>query len=457
MLSYKEREDPSLFMLTRLTNLKQLAIGSAPAENMLSTLSGLTKLIIGQIRWGEPELTSLKQLADLTLCDAHLTASIERLSTPMTRLVIEEKKTSRTTSGIYAGHQLKLTNLKHLVVQNKAKEAFAHLELSSRLTTLEHANLAVMNAPSNLTFNTNLTHLELRCNSTWYGLCSLSTLTWLQTLHLNVKHLYGPAALQSSFTFLTNLPLRSVHLHIDDVDNTEAISCLNADLLLELGLDIDLNSKFKDHLTRLTNLESLTLTSSRLQSVTIASLTRLTRLQLHQVQCGPVAPLKVLSVHGNQRALAGLNKLTNLEQLNCALKPTELSYMSSLTRLQDLHLIVKGSLPASFTAPLAQLTRLKLDAYNFPALQWLTSLTRVVHLDLIHTTIKHDNFGVLTALSKLTLIKVNCSQPDLTALFKLTRLEQIQFAATFNQRPPDLRQQFIENLPHFIVEVNPSE
>ncbi|MBP5977837.1 hypothetical protein HW132_35360 [Brasilonema sp. CT11] len=266
---------------------------------------------------------------------------------------------------------------------------------------------------------------------------------------MDIKTVPGPV----SFAFLTKLPLRSAHLSIATLDNTKSIQHLNPDILLHLGLEIDANSKFKDHMTRLTNLESLTLTSARLQSVTLTPLTRLTQLRLHQVQCGSVAPftqLKVLSVHGNQRALSGLNCLNNLEQLDCALKPTELNYFAALTRLRDLHLIVKGSMQTNVMENLSHLTYLKLDAYNFPTLRWLTSLTGLYHLDLINTTIKSDSFSHITALSRLTQLKFSCAEPNLNVLFKLTRLQRVQLAP-FKMQPPHLKEQFFKNLPHLMT------
>jgi hypothetical protein len=447
-LNYKHKEDPTLLLLTSLTNLQRLAIKNYALENTVAAFNGLTKLTIDRTHdyiWSSNELlTSLKNLEDLTLPQCNLfSRSMQWENYKLTRLCTD------TSQSLQISCISSITNLKQLIIDHKLQDSYATLDPKNTWTSLEHLKLAVYCMPSDIEANTNLTRLELRCHQARSDLHKLAVLTQLQIVSLDIKIVPLPV----TFTFLSRLPLRSAHLSIAKLDNTQAIQYLHADLLLHLGLEIDSNSKFKDHLTRLTNLESLTLTSSKLVSVTLTPLIRLTQLVLRQVQCGAVASftnLKVMSVFGNLRALAGLNCLTNLEQLDCALKPAELNYISVLTRLRDLHLVVKGSAQANCLTCLSCLTYLKIDMQNFPSLQWLTCLTRLNHLDLINTIITAESFELLTALSKLTQLKVNCSDTSTQVLFKLTRLQRIQLAP-FNQRQPNLKEQLFKNLPHFLT------
>ncbi len=441
----KHARDTRVTMLTLLSNLERLAIQSYVLEPILTTLNGLTKLTVNNMQyWRLNNLSMLTNLHDLTLpnCEMYDYSSISSL----TRLHIEASPQMTTWSSISTP-----TTLKQLIITLKHKDTCVKLTPNRwHAAKLEHVKLDILTMPSEIALNTNLTRLEIRCHETACDLTTLEALTQLQHLDLTIKQMTAPMA----FTFLTKLPLRSAHLSIAKLDNTQAIQYFNTDILHHLGLEIDANSKYKDHLTRLTELESITLTASMLQSVTLTSLTRLTRLKLHQVQCGTVAPftrLKVLSVVGNQRVLGGLNSLTNLEQLECALKPTELNYLSALTRLQDLQLTVKGSVQANVLARLSQLTYLKLTTYNVPSLAWLTSLTRLDHLDLLNCSIKPENFKLLTALRRITQLKVHCDEPSTGVLFKLTCLQRIQFAP-FKQPPQgNFKEQLIKHLPHFVA------
>lgn len=444
---YKHKAHTTLDALTALTNLQRLAIKTSAIEHSIATFTNLTKLTLDRgtdlVWYYKSLLSSLKNLQDLTLmqCDLCLpNYSLDKL----TRLCIY-------TSSDIAGFSI-FTNLKQLIVAQDP-DSYATLDTQHSWTALEHITLAVKHARPGLVANTNLTRLELRCHEALYDLRALADLTQLQILSLDIRS----SAFPVNLVFLDKMPLRSLHLSIAKLDSTLAIQHLNVDLLRELSLNMDANVKCKDQLTRLTNLESLALQSATVQSVTLTSLTRLTRLRLHKVQCGAVAcfvRLKTMSVVANQRPLSGLSRLTDLEQLRCALKPSELTTLAALTSLRDLQLTVQGALTVNFFTRLLALTQLKLDAHNFPAPQWLTCLTCLVHLDLSHTAVTPKSFEALTALSKLTQLKVTCKQLRADLLFRLTRLQRIRLAP-FENQPVNFKEQCIKNLPHFVdLQVN---
>jgi hypothetical protein len=134
-----------------------------------------------------------------------------------------------------------------------------------------------------------------------------------------------------------------------------------------------------------------------------------------------------MSVFGNQRTLAGLDTLTNLENLECTLKPTEIDSISPLTRLQDLHLTVNGLIRQNFMAPLYHLTYLKVDTYNPPPISWQTTMTRLNYLDLTNCAIMMEDLQQMTALTNLTQLQVNFPPRGAPVLFTMTRLQRIQF------------------------------
>jgi hypothetical protein len=298
-LNYKHKEDPTLLLLTSLTNLQRLAIKNYALENTVAAFSGLTKLTIDRTHdyiWSSNELlTSLKNLEDLTLPQCNLfSRSMQWENYKLTRLCTD------TSQSLQISCISSITNLKQLIIDHKLQDSYATLDPKNTWTSLEHLKLAVYCMPSDIEANTNLTKLELRCHQARSDLHKLAVLTQLQIVSLDIKIVPLPV----TFTFLSRLPLRSAHLSIAALDNTQAIQYFHADLLLHLGLEIDSNSKFKDHLTRLTSLESLTLTSSKLVSVTLTPLTRLTQLVLRQVQCGAVTSLHEFESHVGLRQSA---------------------------------------------------------------------------------------------------------------------------------------------------------
>jgi hypothetical protein len=442
---YEYGDENRLVAITSLTNIQRLAIQSDAATNIIpESFRGLTKLTVSRVSSTiEGKLPKFANLVDLSLPDCERTISIK--NDHLTRLYIETHQDLSLRHYSLPFGLTALTNLKQLIVKHKFN-SYPTLNIGNRLKMLEHLKLDVDSMPEDIALNTNLTRLELRCYKSSCDLNALTALTQLEIVSLDIKTMTKPFP----FSCLTSLPLRSAHLSIAKLDNAEAVPHLNADILLHLGLEIDSNSKFKDHLTRLTNLESLTLTSSKLVSVTLTPLTRLTQLKLHKVQCIIVTPLKnlkVMSVFGNQRTLAGLDTLTNLENLECTLKPTEIDSISPLTRLQDLHLTVNGVIRQNFMAPLYHLTYLKVDTYNPPPISWQTTMTRLNYLDLTNCAIMMEDLQQLTALTNLTQLQVNFPPRGAPVLFTMTRLQRIQFTPAYLS--PSLREQLMKKLPHF--------
>jgi hypothetical protein len=315
---YEYGDENRLVAITSLTNIQRLAIQSDAATNIIpESFRGLTKLTVSRVSSTiEGKLPKFANLVDLSLPDCE---SISIKNDHLTRLYIETHQDLSLRHYSLPFVLTALTNLKQLIVIKHKFNTYPTLNIGNRLKMLEHLKLDVDSMPEDIALNTNLTRLEIRCYKSTCDLNALTALTQLEIMHLDIKTMTKPFP----FSCLTALPLLSAHLSIAALDNTQAIQYFHADLLLHLGLEIDSNSKFKDHLTRLTSLESLTLTSSKLVSVTLTPLTRLTQLKLHKVQCITVTSftnLKVMSVFGNQRTLTGLDTLTNLENLECTLK-----------------------------------------------------------------------------------------------------------------------------------------
>lgn len=223
-----------------------------------------------------------------------------------------------------------------------------------------------------------------------------------------------------------------------DATTYEDLQLLNR--LDTLHVDSGIGSELV-HLSKLTRLQTLTVTNSTVSADVLAAVGTLKTLKhLTMTDCGistvatleGLTALETLDLQGNTiRNLAPLSGMTALQELNLAGNAvTELSALSTLTNLKKLDVSYNSLSSLDPIAVITGLETLNASQNQIAQCAKLAALTKLTALDLSHNAL--TDVAALAACTALTDLNLsNNTIADITALYTLADLESFSFA--YNQ------------------------
>jgi hypothetical protein len=407
--------------LTRLAHLNN-TLESLEANNVrndvLDQFYNLKRLVLSNSTVQLGKLTKLEEL--------HLVHSdyIQNVNAPkLTKLVI--KYGYNLTLRLFNADKNKLQNLKSLEVFG------SHFSYVPCLTTLESLTTDGRINSLDISSMTKLTRLEL--SGTCFGreedpedLANWTRLTKLKVLHITDTI----NKFVKSIAFMSKLPLTAATISGVTRDDAECIQHLKPHLIHELSVDINNSSMFKQHLTRLSRLEALTVRSSTPVVVDgIDTLTLLTRLVLVKSQCKFIerlTQLQVLRADLTPTNMSGWTALMNLHQFDATVPSQSIENIALFTKLEDLVLKFSEAFDSNALSSLTNLTRICLPGLNYSTLDWLAPLTKLECLNLQTSPISARDLEALTKLGNLTKLVIQNAYKYRDGLTALTKLQAFQ-------------------------------
>lgn len=436
-MSESNLEQYDLERLAALTNLQELIMPSMPNEFYYMTR--LTKLTLLRLSYAHQfQLGSFANLRELSLTEGFYSANtLERCKyLPNPELL--------TTLYIKTGHidqhnvlrvLQRITNLVDLFLACRSYDSGDHStrELPLNMTNLRSLRTNLNHNPAQLAANVHLTRLRFDKRMIFKHEGELSNLINLRELSLVDLATKVQA---EELEFISNIALRSLTV-LSACYNYDFLEHVRADHLKELQMGLIKDQISLEALSRLTALDSLTLTIypanqspvGFAKSFNLSSLTLLTRLVTPRafvvkgLECLPSLVELVTMTPIDVQSLARATQLTKLEAGQ--VHPESILPAS----LQEL---VVRSEPVTLST-LTNLTRLELG--DAKSSSWITQLTKLKKLEIMNFITKADlaRLSALTDLAHLSVGYMEELPSDGHPFILLTKLQSLQLSGTSEQ------------------------
>ena len=411
-LKYCKVTDNGLRSVSELTNLHEL------------NLTGCRHFTHVGLDWLVSKLTHLRHL-NLSNC-FQLNSNTLRALAPLTKLQHLNLNGCRSISSLHLLTPLK--GLKELHLLNIECSNHELIMLSSSLQLLGALSIDGINVEED-------------------GLMSLSSLTFLEELNLNINNSPIVAGL-GSLGLLNNLNTLRLELLsvLDDnnfiQDNVENLSNLKIRNLSLNGYSTPLIfNQLCSSPEQLQFIRCLDITYTNMSKSDLDSVWTMQNLEeLHFPFSGTLTPSYERSVSDfllDDKSFFKLSKLTRLKKLSLPgnIQPHQFEYLAKLDKLQELNLadcknVTDEALET--LATLANLKHLRFESCNRPTKQgllWLVSLTKLETFAYTHSAITDKELksvSLLASLSKLDLSENRqITDIGLTCLSSLSNLKEL--------------------------------
>ena len=229
--------------------------------------------------------------------------------------------------------------------------------------------------------NEDITYLNIECNSEEIELTGIENILNLEIV--NINNLYGTIDVYN----LSNLPkLRTLSIsgNVTSIENLELLTNLTSLSCYFYGNFVNLNVDISEQVEKLTNLERFTIEGDYI--LNFSKITKLSKLEYLSVgnsynndamldceSIGQLLNLKNLQIRYYElNNLKGLEKLTNLKDLNLTIRYNESVDIDTITKIQNLENLYLDGIDASNIEWLKSIQGLKLlsisnynDSNNF--------------------------------------------------------------------------------------------